>query len=163
MNTTNYSDQSKWPAIYGVERGMTVSEVSDINALKNEGGAFDGASALLGDKWEFPTMDKMVVKRQLTRAGGNNTRILVLAERTRNGKTELAWFNMNSLMRQDYQRNAIYPKWYDLPSVYARMERLAGKTITIDKTEKFNMQKFENGMPVEGACNEQPIAIVPFV
>ena len=163
MNTTNYSDQSKWPAIYGVERGMTVSEISDITALKNEGGAFDGASALLGDTWEFPTVDKMVVKRQLTRAGGNNTRILVLAERTRNGKTELAWFNMNTLMRQDYQRNACYPDWYNLPSVYARMEKLSGKKIKIDQSSSFKMQKFENGMPVEGAFVEQNIAIVPFV
>lgn len=163
MNTTNYKDSSKWPAIFGAGNGLTVSEVTDINALKNEGGQFDGGAAIKGDTWEFPKFEDMVVKRQLTRAGGNNTRIVVLAERTRNGKTELAWFNMNSLMRQDGARNYIYPKWADMPSVYARLEQLGGKKLTISEEKKFPMQKFENGQPVQGQTEERTIAIVPFV
>lgn len=163
MNTTNYKDSSKWPAIFGAGNGMTVSEIVDINALKNEGGQFDGGAAVLGDTWEFPKIEDIVVKRQLTRAGGTNTRIIVLAERTRNGKTELAWFNMNSLMRQDGNRNYIYPKWADLPSVYARLEQLGGKKVSITDEKTFAMQSFENGRPVAGKTEDRKIAMVPYV
>ena len=163
MNTANYQNESKWPAIFGASNGLTVSQVENIEDLKNEGGQFDGGAAIKGDTWEFPKFEDMVVKRQLTRAGGTNTRIVVLAERTRNGKTELAWFNMNSLMRQDGARNYIYPKWADMPSVYARLEQLGGKKLTISEEKKFPMQKFENGQPVQGQTEERTIAIVPFV
>lgn len=151
------------PAIWGVSQGMPVTEIQDLSTLKNEGGIFDGASAMLGDKWEFPTMDKMVVRKQPTRAGGNNNRFLILAERTRNGKTELAWFNLNSLLRQDASRNYLMSNWVDLGNHHARMEKLAGRVIEITDTIEYSAQKFENGRPVEGqTVPGQKCPIVPF-
>jgi hypothetical protein len=162
MITQNFNDSSKWPAIFGSSNGMPVSNVDDMEEMKRVGGVFDGMSAMKGDKWEFPAMENMVVKKQPTRAGSVNMRYLILGERTRNNKVELAWFNLNSLLRQDVNRTNLFPEWCDLGNHHARMAKLAGRTIDITDEKDYRAPKFDNGRPVEGDSIPAKCAVVPF-
>jgi hypothetical protein len=104
----------------------------------------------------------MLIKKQVTRAGGNNFAFLVLGRRTRGNKTGLAWFNLNTLSRVDANREPIMPEYFDLGNIYARAQQIAGRTIKIATEKQCDMPKFENGVRIEGATEKRPIAIVPF-
>jgi hypothetical protein len=104
----------------------------------------------------------MLIRKQVTRAGGTNHSFFVLANCTRGNKTQLKWFNIGSLARQDAARNAIMPQWHELGNVYARAQKLAGRVIDVTEEKPFEMPKFEDGVRVEGATVTRKIAIVPF-
>lgn len=149
------------PALFG-ESARPSTIVTDKSTLLNEGGNFDGGSAMKGDTWDFPTFDEMLIRKQVTRPSGTNYSFFVLAECTRNNKKQLKWFNLGSLARQDANRDAIMQEWYDLGNVYARAEKLAGRKISITAEKSCEMPHFENGVRVEGVTDTRNIAIVPF-
>lgn len=153
--------QEHIPALFG-ESARPSEVVKDKKSLLNEGGNFDGGTAMKGDKWDFPAFDEMLIRKQVTRAGGNNYGFFVLATCTRGNKSQLKWFNIGSLARQDAHRNAIMPEWYELGNVYARAQKLAGRIINITEEKSVEMPKFEDGVRVEGATIARNIAIVPF-
>jgi hypothetical protein len=153
--------QEQIPALFG-ESARPSEVIKDKRSLLNEGGNFDGGSAMKDDQWDFPEFDEMLIRKQVTRQGGNNYSFFVLANCTRNNKTQLKWFNIGSLARQDAARNAIMPQWHELGNVYARAQKLAGRVIDVTEEKPFEMPKFEDGVRVEGATVTRKIAIVPF-
>lgn len=153
--------QEQIPALFG-EAARPSELIKDKKSLLNEGGNFDGGSALKGDTWEFPEFDDMLIRKQLTRTNGNNYAFFVLASCTRGDKTKLKWFNIGLLARQDANRDAIMPEWYELGNVYARAQKLAGRTINITEEKQVEMPKFEDGVRVEDATVTKTVAIVPF-
>jgi hypothetical protein len=153
--------QEQIPALFG-ESARPSEVIKDKKSLLNEGGNFDGGTAMKGDKWDFPEFDEMLIRKQVTRAGGNNYGFFVLATGTRSGKSQLKWFNIGSLARQGANRVAVMPEWYELGNVYARAQKLAGRIIDIKEEKPVEMPKFEDGVRVEGATVTRNIAIVPF-
>lgn len=153
--------QDQIPALFG-ESARPSELIQDKKSLLNEGGNFDGGTAQKGDKWDFPEFDEMLIRKQATRQGGTNYGFFVLANCTRNNKTQLRWFNIGSLARQDANRDAIMPQWYDLGNVYARAQKLAGRIIDVKDEKSVEMPKFEDGVRVEGATVTRKIAIIPF-
>lgn len=153
--------QEQIPALFG-ESARPSEIIKDKKSLLNEGGNFDGGTAMKGDKWDFPEFDEMLIRKQVTRANGNNYGFFVLATCTRGGKSQLKWFNIGSLARQDANRVAVMPEWYELGNVYARAQKLAGRIIDIKEEKPVEMPKFEDGVRVEGATVTRNIAIVPF-
>jgi hypothetical protein len=153
--------QEQIPALFG-ESARPSEVIKDKKSLLNEGGNFDGGTAMKGDKWDFPEFDEMLIRKQVTRAGGNNYGFFVLATCTSGGKSQLKWFNIGSLARQDANRVAVMPEWYELGNVYARAQKLAGRIIDIKEEKPVEMPKFEDGVRVEGATVTRNIAIVPF-
>ena len=153
--------QEQIPALFG-ESARPSEVIRDKKSLLNEGGNFDGGTAMKGDKWDFPEFDEMLIRKQVTRVSGNNYGFFVLATCTRGGKSQLKWFNIGSLARQDAARDAIMPEWYELGNVYARAQKLAGRVIDITEEKSVEMPKFEDGVRVEGATVTRNIAIIPF-
>jgi len=49
----------------------------------------------------------------------------VACKRVRNGKETNYWFNVNSLTRRDADNNPVFPEWYELGNLDARLEKLA--------------------------------------
>lgn len=153
--------QEQIPALFG-ESARPSELVKDKKSLLNEGGNFDGGTAMKGDTWDFPAFDEMMIRKQVTRQHGTNYSFFVLATCTRNNKTQLKWFNIGSLARQDANRDAIMPEWYELGNVYARAQKLAGRVIKVTDEKSVEMPKFEDGVRVEGATVTRNIAIIPF-
>lgn len=154
------------PAIFGADNGRTVVEVESLDALKGMGAQFDGNSAMLNDEWSFADMNTLFsnnwIKRQATTAGGQRFTTLICGERTRNGNTKLAWFNLGSLTRQDVEREPIHPEWYNMGNDYNRIEKLAGRTFKVTTTKKnVKVAKWDNGVRVEGAHDVKEIPVVP--
>lgn len=160
----NYTAQET-PAIFGADNGRTVVGIESLDDLKSMGAQFDGNSAMLNDEWSFADMNTLFannwIKRQATVAGGTRYTTLVCGERTRNGSTRLAWFNLGSLTRQDVNREPVMPEWYNMGNDYTRIEHLAGRTFKVVKTETHKMAKWEDGVRVEGAFDEKAIPVVP--
>lgn len=153
--------QEQIPALFG-ESARPSELIKDKKSLLNEGGNFDGGTAMKGDTWDFPAFDEMMIRKQVTRQSGANYSFFVLATCTRNNKTQLKWFNIGSLARQDANRDAIMPEWYELGNVYARAQKLAGRVIKVTDEKSVEMPKFEDGVRVEGATVTRNIAIIPF-
>lgn len=159
--------KNETPAIFGGDQvGRQAVVIGSLDDLRTAGANFDGNSAMLGDEWSFADMQTMFqngwIQRQPTRAGGNRLATLVCAERTRNGVTKLAWFNLASLTRQDVNREPIFADWYELGNDYARLEKLAGRTFTVsDVKSKVKVTKWVDGTVVEGAWDEKDIPVIP--
>lgn len=165
MKRTYTKDET--PAIFGEDQvGRQAVVIGSLDDLRSAGANFDGNSAMLNDEWSFADMQTMFannwIKRQPTRAGGNRITTLVCGERTRNGVTKLAWFNLGSLTRQDVNREPIFKDWYELGNDYARLEKLANRTFQVTTTVKANVTKWVDGVAVEGQWDEKEIPAVPF-
>lgn len=158
--------KSETPAIFGADQvGREVVSVASLEALKNMGASFDGNSAMLGDEWSFADMQTMLandwIRRQPTRAGGNRITTLICGERTRNGVSKLAWFNLGSLTRQDVNREPVFTDWTELGNDFARLEKLARRTFKVTTTKKAKLTKWQDGVVVDGAFDEREIPVVP--
>ena len=160
----NYN-ASDAPAIFGADNGRTVVGIESLEDLKGMGAQFDGNSAMKDDEWSFADMNTLFannwIKRQATTAGGQRFTTLICGERTRNGNTKLAWFNLGSLTRQNVDREPIHADWYNMGNDYTRIEKLAGRTFKVTKTVKAKVAKWDNGVRVEGAFDEKDIPVVP--
>lgn len=161
----NY-DSSEAPAIFQADARPTET-ITSPDTLKSTGAAFQSNSAQKGDKWEFYSVNELLkrnwIRRQPTRVGGPNKTTLVCGERTRAGKTQLAWFNLGSLNRTDINNNPVMPNWFDLGNDYLKIEKLHSMgQFEVTETKKFDFQKWDGAVRLEGETEPRDIAIIPW-
>jgi hypothetical protein len=154
------------PAVYGAD-SRAVEVVTDAAILLSTGAPFQSNSAKVGDIWEFNDLNTLLtngwIRRQLTRAGGSNKTTLICGERTRDGKTQLAWFNLGSLIREDYDGNPVMPEWHALGNDNLKIEKLhkMGKFEVTD-TKTVKVQKWDGAVRLDGQTTTQDYAIIPW-
>jgi hypothetical protein len=155
------------PAIFGADR-RPVEIITDASTLKSTGAAFQSNSANKGDKWEFDSLADLLkknwIRRQATSDSGKNKTTLICGERTRAGKTTLAWFNLGSLNREDINNVPVMPEWHELGNDYLKIEKLHSMgQFEVTDTKKIDVQKWDGAVRVEGETESRDVAIIPWV
>lgn len=97
----------------------------ELKTLKGEGVNFETYTMRVGDVLSFPKFEDMVVRKQPVRPGSSTMVFLVACQRERNGKKTNTWFNANSLAKRDANNEPVYPMWYELGNLEARLQKLA--------------------------------------
>ena len=107
------------------DRPATTIKGEELKTLKDEGINFETYTIKVGDVLKFPAHKDMIVKKQPVSVGSKSMVYYVACKRVRNGKETNYWFNVNSLTRRDADNNPVFPEWYELGNLDARLEKLA--------------------------------------
>lgn len=174
-NIAKITAENAAPLFGEKDRPSTLITGEDLKGLKGEGVNFETYTMRVGDTLTFPAFDEMIVRSQPVRKDSETKVFYVACERTRNGKKQNSWFNVNSLAKRDADNNPVYPEWYELGNVEARLQKLAEigaitakEEITVmvptfDGNKRvYNDQLKEDGTTIQvAASHEQPhVAVI---
>ena len=145
----NIKKISEFPTLFGEDKSKSVIiEGEKLEGLSEVGLNFDGYTLKKGDVLEFPKFEDMIVKSNPVRKGSETLVYYVACRRTRGKVTTDSAFNLNSLSKRDINNEPVYPEFYNLGSLKARLEKLAelGK-IWCKETKTIQVQKFSGNVP----------------
>ena len=130
-----------------------VETVSSFDDLKGVSESFSGFSVEVGDVFNFPIAAEQEIKRQRVQAKLRTDEkptyvYFIKSVRTRNGVKTNEWFSLNFLNKQDADRVAVNPTWYNLGDAKSRAEKLVAMgEIKVLDTKKIRVPVFQGGRP----------------
>lgn len=173
-NIEKITEETCAPLFGEKDRPADVIKGEELKTLKDDGVNFETYTLHKGETMVFPTHSDMLVKKQPVQKGSDRKVVYVACERIKNGKKSKYWFNVNSLAKRDADNNPVYPEWYELGNVDARLHRLAEVgAITANEEKEILVPAFdgnkrvyndvvqENGTIVkQGAVKPQTVAVI---
>ncbi|MBR3205915.1 MAG: hypothetical protein IKF58_05800 [Bacillus sp. (in: Bacteria)] len=127
-----YQSETRKPA------DVKFEELKDVNQN------FEGYTPQVGDIYRFPVLEEMKFKSQPVRSDGRGRVYFVGAQRERNGVIKDTWLNLGFLAKQDVNREAVNPTWYDLGNAQERVKALAKMgEIRATGVKKINVAVFD--------------------
>lgn len=135
------------PVLFGRNENARDLSGAALNDLEVEGVNFESYTLKKGDAVVFPKFEDMEVTENPV--GPKATKVFyVKCMRTRGGVESSSYFNVNSLSKRDIANDPVYPEFYSLPNLKARLEKLAelGK-LWCNETKKIAVQKFVGNVP----------------
>ena len=134
-----------YPELYQSEtrKPMDVKfeELRDVNVN------FEGYTPQVGDIYRFPALEDMKFKSQPVREGARGRVYFVAAQLERNKVIKDTWLNLGFLAKQDVNREAVNPTWYELGNAQKRVEALAKMgEIKAVATKKINVPVFDRSI-----------------
>lgn len=135
-NIEKITEETCAPLFGEKDRPADVIKGEELKSLKDEGVNFETYTIHKDETLIFPAYSDMLVKKQPVQKGSDRKVIYVACERLKNGRKSTYWFNVNSLAKRDADNNPVYPEWYDLGNVDARLHKLAEVGAITAKEEK---------------------------
>lgn len=173
-NTEKITEETCAPLFGEKDRPANVIKGEELKTLKDEGVNFETYTLHKDETLVFPTYSDMLVKMQPVQKGSDRKVVYVACERIKNNRKAPYWFNVNSLAKRDADNNPVYPEWYELGNVDARLHHLAEVGAITAKEEKeilvplfegnkrvYNDVAQEDGTIVKvGATKKQTVAMI---